>query len=68
MSKMKWSWFLLLNVAALVFACTPKQWAIVQDVTHLVQDVCSEIDSVDDCLGKMQSKRLEMKAKDAGAE
>ena len=52
--------------------CTKAQRAVVRSVVDLVDEVCGDNDSVDDCLGKAQAKRASMRhvpaaAADAGA-
>jgi hypothetical protein len=51
-------------------ACTPTQRAVVRSVVDLVDEVCGDQDSLDDCLTKAQAKRSAMRAgaaADAGA-
>jgi len=52
-------------------SCTPTQRAVVRSVVDLVDEVCGDNDSLDDCLTKAQAKRSAMRAgaaADAGAD
>ena len=61
---------LLAIVYGVVLAsCTQRDRAIVKDVVHLIDDVCSDLEDVDTCLAKMQAHRASMNLpKDAGSE
>lgn len=50
-------------------ACTPAERAVVRSVVDLVDEVCGDKDTVDECLGKAQAKRASMRHEpaDAGA-
>lgn len=66
--------FLLLGTAVLTCACissscTRQQRAIVRTVVDLVDQVCGDRDTLDECLGKAQAARAAAQAKiDAGTE
>jgi len=52
-------------------ACTKEQRAIVRTVVDIVDQVCGDKDSVDECLGKAQAARAAARAglqADAGAQ
>jgi len=56
---------------AMSISCTPTQRTVVRSVVDLVDEVCGDHDSVDDCLSKAQAKRSAMRAgasADAGAD
>lgn len=48
-------------------SCTPQQRAIVRTVVDVVEQVCGDGDSVDDCIGKMQAHRDGLK-RDGGVD
>lgn len=62
--------FLMVWMVTLI-SCTKEQRAIVRTVVDIVDQVCGDKDSVDECLGKAQAARAAARAglqTDAGAQ
>jgi hypothetical protein len=67
-----WMAYTILIVGGIALvSCTKEQRAIVRTVVDIVDQVCGDKDSVDECLGKAQAARAAARAglqADAGAQ
>jgi hypothetical protein len=58
---------MLLFVPFLMNGCTPAQRSVVRSVVDIIEEVCGDKDTVDQCLGKAQAHRAALRRGDAGA-